>query len=186
MKKIILGTFESRPGAQTLIQHLRQDLNLPQDDISCIYRDSSGEVFEVIETDTEGNDEEELTDEVKNGTLIGGSIGLVGGVAMLLGIIPALGPIFDTNIVVKMIGLGASAIGSLAVGALIGAIIGGIVASLFSGGEADEEEVEALPSKQNHHPDVLVVAHARDEKQVGRAFTFYGASGVEVYTPTLT
>ncbi len=185
MKKIILGTFESRPGAQTLIQHLRRDLNLPQDDISCIYRDStSGEVYEVIDTDIQaGGEREELTNEMKAGSLIGGSIGVVGGVVMLLGIIPALQPIFDTNALVKVIGLGASVLGSLALGALVGAVLGGIIASLFGGGE---DAPEGISSQQSKYPGVLVVAHARDEKQVGRAFTFYGASGVEVYTPTLS
>ncbi len=186
MKKIILGTFESRPGARTLIHHLRKDLNLPEDDISCIYRDSSGEVYEVTDPDTSEEDaEEELTSEVKTGSLIGGSIGVVGGVAMLLGVIPALGPILDTNIFVKVIGLGASAVGSIALGALIGAVIGGITASLFGGSEVEKTN-EASYAPRSSYPGVLVVAHARDEQQVGRAFTFYGASGVEVYTPTLS
>jgi hypothetical protein len=180
MKKIILGTFNSRPGAETLIHHLREDLNVPPDDISCIYRDENGKVFEVLAEDEE-KEEIELAPQVQSGSLAGGTIGALLGIGALVGVVPMLGPVFNGNTLVMVVGMIASAFGMIAVGGLVGAILGGVVASLF-----EDDEEEASTEAEARKNDVLVVAHARDEREVGRAFTFYGANGVEVYTPTLS
>jgi hypothetical protein len=179
MKKIIVGTFESRPGAETLVHHLRQELHVPQDDISFICRDAHGEVFEVIQGDEEGS--EELSYEMKAGSLIGGAGGALAGAVMLFAITPALATIFSMNAVVFGIGMLASAAGTISVGAITGAIIGGVAASFFRQTEVHDEK--EAPQQRDK---VLVVAHARNDKQVGRAFAFHGASGVEIYTPSFS
>lgn len=180
MKKIILGTFDSRPGAETLIHHLRRNLNVPQDDISCIYRTADGEVFEL---DPEDEVEvAELSPMVKTGSLMGGIAGAVVGAALLVGAIPVLGPVFASNTIVMVIGMSVSAFGMMVIGSLIGTVIGGVIASLIERVREEEEEGTDPAARKN---DVLVVAHAQDERQIGRAFTFHGAHGVEVYTPTL-
>jgi hypothetical protein len=181
MKKIILGTFSSRPGAETLIHHLRSSLNVPQDDISCIYRNAEGQVYEFVPEDE--TDVPELAPEVKMGSLVGGTIGAVIGAVLLIGAVPVLGSIFAANTIVMIVGMSVSAFGMMAVGGLIGSVIGGVIASLIERVLTSDEEESSTAAQKN---DVLVVAHARDERQVGRAFTFYGANGVEVYTPTLS
>ncbi len=181
MKKIILGTFSSRPGAETLIQHLRKDLNVPTDDISYIYRNAEGDVYEI-------NPDEEveaasLPDEVKTGSLIGGTVGAIVGAILLVGAIPVLGPVFAGNTLVMIVGMAVSSLGMMVVGGLIGSVLGGVVGSFIQRVRTEEDDEVESHARRN---DVLVVAHASDERQVGRAFTFYGANGVEVYTPTLS
>lgn len=175
MKKIILGTFKSRPRAEILIQHLQGELNLSKDDISCICRTTDGQVYEIEETLPV--EDPSLSREERYGAMLGGFMGSIAGLATLVSIIPAIGPVFARGPIIMAVGIGISALGMVVAGTLSGAVIGGIVGTFFN------STPKGLVRSEDDN-GVLVVAHTRDEEEVGRAFTLYGASGVEVYTPT--
>jgi hypothetical protein len=180
MKKIILGTFGTRGDAETLIKHLYIDLAIPKDDISYVYRNTEGEIFEM---DSDEVAQEPAAKETAMGAMIGGTVGAIAGIATVAGIIPVIGPIFAAGPIIAAFGVGAGAVGLTAAGALTGAIVGGVIAAFMNLSslrtETDAYDDEVLAG------NVLVVTHARNDSEVGQAFKTYGASGVHIYTPSV-
>ena len=179
MKKIILGTFQSREAAERLLAYLSKDLNVANDDISYIYKGQDGGVKEVKSDEVVSNTPAEGA---ATGATVGGSLGALAGIATVVGLIPVIGPVFVAGSLITAIGIGG-ALGTTAAGALTGALAGGVLGALVNLG-APNVEAEEYQSRLQAG-DVLVVVHAEDAEVVQNAFASHNASNIHTYTPTL-
>lgn len=174
MKHMTVGLFSDRANAEKAINRLHNELKIPTDDISYIYRNSDGAVQEVdagkIATDTPAEG-------AGKGAVVGGTIGAIAGLATVAGVIPVIGPLFAAGPLAAALGL-TGALGTTAAGAATGAAAGGIIGALTNLGIGSE--------KAQHYADrvgegdILVAAHTEhDARQV---LTECGAVDTDVYT----
>ncbi len=176
MKKYTLGTFPSRTKAEEAISHLHSELGIATDAISYVYKNTAGEVHEVAAqnvttmTTSEG---------VQKGAVIGGSIGALAGLAAIAGIIPIIGPIVAAGPLIATMGLGASALGTTAAGALTGAAAGSLIGALATLGVSAEkaQEYEDRVIAGN----VLVAVHAPEGSGIVDMMADCGATDIETF-----
>lgn len=153
MKKVIFALFTDIEVADKVINHLHNELHIPNDEISYVYKDKtggkvSGDADEVT-TQTTG---EGAASGATTGGVIGAAIGLI-GVAGLLG---PLGPIVVAGPLATFLGITGAA-GAVVGTGVAGAAIGGLVGALTHMGVSEpvarnfEERVDA--------GDVLVSIH---------------------------
>lgn len=178
MKKVVLGTFPSRERAEALIYYLYNELDIPRDDISYMYKNTEGEIKEFggMEIGSGGEG-------VTTGAVVGGSLGALAGLAAVAGAIPVIGPIFAAGPLFAALGVGG-AVGTAAAGALTGVIAGGVIGALVDLGASESEAREY--EDRVRAGDVLVVVYVEDENKIRYAFTSYKASSVSVHTPVVT
>lgn len=174
MKHMTIGIFSDRGNAEAAINRLHNELNIPNDDISYIYRNLDGDVMEVdaneISTDTPAEG-------AKKGAVIGGTIGALAGIATVMGVIPVIGPLFAAGPLAAALGL-TGAVGTTAAGAATGAAAGGIIGALANLGIGQE--------KAQHYADrvgagdILVAAHT--EADARTIMSECGAVETDLYT----
>ena len=134
MKQLTVGVFASRSNAEEAINRVHKELNISNDNISYVYRNTDGEVKEVdanhVSTDTPAEG-------AGKGAAIGAGIGVLAGIAAIAGIIPVVGPLFAAGPLAAAIGL-TGGLGTAAAGAATGAVAGGIIGALVNLGVGDE------------------------------------------------
>jgi uncharacterized membrane protein len=175
MKKFTVGIFENRENAEKAINRAHNELNIPTDDLSFIYRNSEGEVKEVhtgdIATDTPAEG-------AGRGAAVGATIGALAGLATVAGVIPVIGPLFAAGPIAIALGL-TGAVGTTAAAAATGAIAGGLIGALVNMGVGEENAKRYADRVQSG--DVLVSAYAQDDIDVRALFLDAGALETEGY-----
>lgn len=175
MKKFTIGIFVNREDAEKAINRVHNELSIPSDDISYLYRNTEGEVHEVqpgavsTSTPVEG---------AKQGAVVGGTIGALAGIAAVVGVIPVIGPLFAAGPLAAALGL-TGAVGTTAAGAMTGAAAGGLVGALANMG-VGEERAQRYADRVNAG-DVLVSVYAEEDLDVRALFTDAGAIETESY-----
>jgi len=177
MKHMTIGLFSDRSNAEKAINRLHNELKVPTDDISYVYRNSEGVVQEVdarkIATDTPAEG-------AGKGAVVGGAIGALAGIATVAGVIPLIGPLFAAGPLAAALGL-TGAVGTTAAGAATGAAAGGIIGGLANLGIGQE--------KAQHYADrvgegdILVAAHT--EHDARKVLVECGAVDTDVYSLTV-
>ncbi len=175
MKTMTIGTFAAREDAEKAINKLHNELGIPTDHISYVYRNTDGE---VKEHDADDIARDTVGESTGKGAAVGGTLGALAGLAAFAGIIPVIGPLFAAGPLAAALGFSGAA-GAAVAGGAAGAVAGGIVAVLGRLGLSSEhaqryaDRVEA--------GDILVAAHADADKGAGAVLAEYGASNVESY-----
>lgn len=171
MKQMIVGLFNTRVDAEEAINRLHNELEIPNEEISYMYRNTQGE---MKETDAA---------EVSSGTpLEGATTGAAVGGA-IAGVIPIIGPIIAAGPLVAALGLGAGAVGTAAAGAVTGAAAGGLIGVLTNWGVGESKAHEYEDNVQVGK--VLVAVHAENADDVVDVFSACDASDVNVFAPVV-
>ncbi|MBP7741176.1 MAG: hypothetical protein KA104_00600 [Candidatus Pacebacteria bacterium] len=177
MKKFTVGLFAERSAAEETINRLHNELDIPNEDISYIYRNSQGDIKEVdaddVSTDT-------AVEGAGKGAMIGGTIGAIAGLATVAGIIPVIGPLFAAGPLAAALGL-TGAIGTTAAGAATGAAAGGIIGALTHLGVGEEKAQHYNDRVQAG--DILVTAYS--EEDATEIFRSCGAIETDVYVASV-
>ncbi|MES2994695.1 MAG: DUF1269 domain-containing protein [Patescibacteria group bacterium] len=176
MKKFTVGVFAAREDAEKAINRLHNELTIPNEDISYLYRNSEGEVREVhaehiaTSTPVEG---------AGKGAAVGGAIGALAGIAAVAGVIPVIGPLFAAGPLAVALGL-TGAVGTTAAGAMTGAAAGGLIGALANMG-IGEERAQRYADRVSAG-DILVAAYADEGTDVQSLLTDAGALETETYS----
>lgn len=177
MKNMTIGIFSDRSNAEAAINRLHNELQIPNDDISYIYRNMDGDVVEVEADDISTKTPAEGA---KKGAVIGGTIGAIAGLATVAGVIPVIGPLFAAGPLAAALGL-TGAVGTTAAGAATGAAAGGVIGALANLGIGQEKAQHY--SDRVGAGDILVAAHTEhDARQI---MTESGAVEADIYTLTI-
>ncbi len=157
MKQFTVALFADRSAAEEAINRIHNELNIPNEDISYIYKNKSGEVKEVDASDVSTDTPAEGA---SKGAMIGGTIGALAGLATVAGIIPVIGPLFAAGPLAAALGL-TGALGTTAAGAVTGAAAGGILGALTHLGVGTEKAQHY--SDRVEAGDILVSAYAEED-----------------------
>jgi uncharacterized membrane protein len=179
MKKNVFALFSDADKADGAINYLHNELHVPTDEISFVYKDSSGDKVsgdggDVASTSTA----EGATAGAATGGVIGAVIGLV-GVAGLLG---PFGPIVVAGPLATVLGI-TGAVGTVVGTGVAGAAVGGIVGALTTMGVSEsrarkfEERVAA--------GEILVDVHTDDADAVVSALHKFHPTDIEVVEDNL-
>jgi hypothetical protein len=175
MKQHIVGIFAAREDAEKAINAIHSQVGVSTDDISYVYRNTDGDVVEEDADDVSGTT---VGEGAKKGAVVGGTIGVLAGIATAAGVLPIIGPLFAAGPLASALGL-TGALGTAAAGGLTGAAAGGIIGALVNLGIPEEHakryEDRVLAG------DILVAVHAEDAAEVVRHFEEAGALETEVY-----
>ena len=174
MKKVIFAVFTDIEVADRAINHLHNELHIPNDEISYVYKDKdggkvSGDGDDVTSTSTTAG----AVGGATTGGIIGAAIGLV-GVAGLLG---PLGPVVVAGPLATFLGISGGA-GAVVGTGVAGAAVGGLVGALMNIGVSEpqarnfEERVDA--------GDVLVSIHTKDAEEVTDILGEFNAEEITV------
>jgi len=175
MKKFTVGIFENRENAEKAINRAHNELNIPTDDLSFIYRNSEGQVKEVQTGDIATATPMEGAGQ---GAAVGATIGAIAGLATVAGVIPVIGPLFAAGPLAIALGL-TGAVGTTAAAAATGAIAGGLIGALMNMGVGEENAKRY--ADRVHAGDVLVAAYADETVDVRTLFMDAGAIETEGY-----
>lgn len=172
MKKIIFALFTDIEVADKAINHLHNEVNIPNEEISYVYKDKEGEKMSGDGDDVSSSGAVEgAATGATTGGIIGATIGLV-GVAGLLG---PLGPVVVAGPLATFLGITGGA-GAVVGTGVAGAAVGGLVGALINIGVSEpqarnfEERVDA--------GDVLVSIHTTDEDAVIAILREYNAEEI--------
>lgn len=179
MKKFTIGMFTAREDAEKAINQLHNELDIPTDDLSFIYRNTEGEVKEVSADDIATPT---AVEGAGKGATTGAAIGALAGIAAIAGVIPAIGPLFAAGPLAAALGL-TGALGTAAAGAATGAAAGGLIGALANMGIGQERAQRY--ADRVAAGDVLVSAYADEEIDVRGTLTECGALDVETYAITV-
>ncbi len=186
MKKLTIATFVSPTDAETAITRLQQELNVPSDAISSIYRTDEIAPDEVIHDheDEDGTMQRDILvkEGAGEGAVVGGSLGALAGLATFLGMIPVIGPIFAAGPIVAALGIGAGVVGTTAAGALTGATAGGLVGALTALG-INDKKVSAYQEEVNMG-NILLLVH-KDNPSITDLLNDAGATEVDSFVTTV-
>lgn len=174
MKHFSVGLFPNRSTAEEAINRIHNELKIPTDDISYIYRNSEGEVREVDAGDVASDTPVEGAGK---GAAIGGTIGAIAGLATVAGVIPVIGPLFAAGPLAAALGL-TGAVGATAAGAATGAAAGGLIGALANLGVGEEKAQHY--TDRVYAGDILVSVYS--ETDARPMLIDCGAIEAEVYT----
>jgi uncharacterized membrane protein len=173
MKQLTIGVFADRKAAEEAINRAHKELNIPDDEISYVYKNTQGDVKEVdadaVTTDTPGEG-------AGKGAIIGGVVGAIAGIIGVAGAFPIVGPLVAGGAIATALGL-TGAVGTAAAGAVVGAAAGGIVGALVNLGVGKEHAQHY--EDRVMAGDVLVVTHSEEDART--LFQESGALETEVY-----
>lgn len=175
MKKFTIGMFSAREDAEKAINAVHNTLNIKDDDISYIFKNTEGEVHEVHAGDVTSDTPVEGAGK---GAAIGGALGALAGIAAVAGVIPVVGPLLAAGPLAAALGFGG-ALGTTVAGAATGAAAGGLIGALSNLGVGEEQAKRYADRVQAG--DVLVSVYADDDKDVHQVFMEYGALETEAY-----
>lgn len=176
MKQLTIGVFESRDDAEKAINLVHNELGVPNDDISYVYRNTEGEVKEHDASDISGDT---MGEKAAKGATTGATIGALAGIATVLGVIPVVGPLFAAGPLAAALGLTGAA-GTVAAAAATGAAAGGLIGALTGLGVPQENAQRY--SDRVHAGNILVAVNADMDKDVLAVFAETGALEQQVYT----
>jgi len=177
MKHMTVGLFSDRSNAEAAINRLHNELKIPTDDISYIYRNIDGDVQEVDAGDIASDTPKEGAGK---GAIVGGTIGAIAGLATVAGIIPVIGPLFAAGPLAAALGL-TGAVGATAASAATGAAAGGVIGALANLGIGKEKAQHY--ADRVREGDILIAAHTEhDARSVLEAC---GAVDTDVYSLTV-
>jgi uncharacterized membrane protein len=179
MKHLTTGVFESRDAAEKAINHIHNELNIPNEDISFIYRNTKGEVHEV---DSSAISTATPSEAAASGATIGGTLGTLAGLAVVAGLIPVIGPVIVGGSIAAAIGLGtASAVGTTLAGTAVGAAAGSLVGGLAGMGVGTENAQRYADLVMAG--DILVAVYSTDPANVVLLLDKMGAIEIDKYAP---
>jgi len=178
MSNTIIGTLPSRDAAEALLKELTEQLGIPREEISFVYRSLEGNTHGG-DTTTVGTVSTSDGEGTATGAVVGGSVGALAGIATVMGVIPVIGPIFAAGPLLAAIGLGVGAAGTVAAGALTGALAGGVIGFLTDLGAP--EGVAIQYEERLKGGEVLVAVQREDVHEVERAFRSHGATSVDIF-----
>jgi uncharacterized membrane protein len=179
MKKLTAAIFESRDAAEKAINYIHNEMRVPTDDISFIYRNTEGEVKEVS---SERVTSSTSAEGARKGATIGGTLGVLVGLAVVAGVIPVIGPILAAGPIVTALGI-SGAVGTAAAGALTGAAAGGLIGALANMGIGKENAQRY--ADRVAAGNILVIVYADEGVGITSALKNMGAMEVEAYVPAL-
>jgi hypothetical protein len=174
MKHMTIGIFSDRTNAEKAINQLHNELKVPTDDISYVYRNADGDVQEVdagsvaADTPAEG---------AGKGAMVGGAVGALAGIATVAGVIPVVGPLFAAGPLAVALGL-TGAVGTTAASAATGAAAGGIIGALANLGVGKEKAQQY--ADRVGQGDILVAAHTEHDARA--VLEGCGAIDTDVYS----
>lgn len=174
MKKHIFALFTTTDAADTAINFLHNELGIPTDDISYIYKNDKGETVEGEGSDVATNS---TLEGAESGAITGGVIGAVIGLAAVAGIAGPLGTIVAAGPLASALGL-TGALGATAGAALMGAAAGGLIGALANMG-LGEPKAKAYQDRI-FAGDILVTVSTTETDNVVAALLKHGASDIEV------
>jgi len=169
-----IGIFTDRTNAEAAINRLHNELKVPTDDISYIYKNMEGEVKEVDAGDVAADTPAEGAGK---GAMVGGTIGALAGIATVAGVIPVIGPLFAAGPLATAIGL-TGAVGTTAAGAATGAAAGGVIGALVNLGVGQEQAQQYEDRVKSG--DILVAAHTEHDARA--VLEECGAVDTDVYS----
>lgn len=179
MKQFTIGVFATREDAEKAINAVHNDLHVPHDDISFLYRNTDGEVHEGDAGEISGTT---VGEGAKKGAMVGGTIGALAGLATVAGVIPVIGPLFAAGPLAAALGL-TGAVGATAAAGVTGAAAGGVIGALANMG-VPEENAQRYADRVEAG-NILVAVHAEDSADVTRIFEACGATETNVYALTI-
>src|SRR4051812_25538993 len=148
MKTTTVGVFPNKTRAEQVIHELR-DSGVSDSDISCVYRDSDGDM-------KDSQTGEKVGDGAVKGATTGAVVGAIAGLVVANGILPGLGTLFVAGPLATALGFTGAAATAVA-GAATGAVAGGLIGALTQLGISDTDAMlyETLVRKG----EVLVVVN---------------------------
>lgn len=179
MKKQIFAVFTDIDVADQAINELHNELSIPADDISYVYRDEDGN---KISGDADDVASETPAEGAVSGATTGGVIGAVIGLVASIGVLGPLGPVVVSGPLAAALGL-TGAVGATVSAAAVGAAAGGLLGALMSLGVGEpearkfEERVKA--------GDVLVHVQADDEDTVVDKLREHNAEEITIIADTV-
>lgn len=180
MKKMTLGIFYARDGAEHAIHTLHRDLKIAADDISYLYRNARGEVREVAANAVHYKSP---VDGAMTGALFGATFGAAAGAATIVGAIPVIEPLFAAGLFVSLLGLGTGLFGTVVTAAITGLVAGSLVGALVnliaSSSLSQEYQEQAISG------GVLVAVRAEENRAVESVLAEFGAINVESYSSSI-
>ncbi len=175
-----LGVFNARDGAENAIDALHRNLKIEVGDVSYLYRNADGKVYEVRADEVHRNT---AVERAMIGTLMGALFGAVAGIATVVGVIPVFGPIFAAGPLLNMFGLGAGPFGTtvvaVATGTIVGSFLGAIANVVAYEPKIKEQQDKAIAG------GVLVAVYAQEHHAVEAVLAQFGATTVESYSPSV-
>jgi hypothetical protein len=175
MKRTTIGIFADRGDAEKFINYAHNELKLPHEDISYIYKDIFGNKKEVSTEDVASNT---MGEGAGRGAKTGAVIGALGGIAAIAGVIPVIGPLFVAGPILAALGI-TGAVGATAAGAVTGAAVGGIVGALANMGVGHEKAVEY--QDRVLAGNILVSVNSEKDGEVEASMQEHGALQVNTY-----
>jgi hypothetical protein len=179
MKKTTIGIFAKREDAEKFINYVHNELVVPHEDISYIYKDIFGNEKEV---NTEAIASDTPAEGAEKGAKAGAVLGALGGIAAVVGVIPVIGPLLVAGPLLAALGI-TGAVGATAAGAMTGAAVGGLIGGLLSIGVGKEKAI--VYQDRVLAGDVLVSINSEKDIEVESSMREYGAMEVETYTITV-
>ncbi len=174
MKKIIFALFTDIEVADRAINHLHNELHIPNDEISYVYKDKDGG---KMSGDGDGVSSTGAAEGAAAGAATGGVIGAAVGLIGVAGLLGPLGPVVVAGPLATFLGITGGA-GAVVGTGLAGAAVGGLVGALMNMGASEpqarnfEERVDA--------GDVLVSIHTTNEKDVTEILREFNAEEITV------
>jgi uncharacterized membrane protein len=173
MKQLTIGIFADRHAAEEAINRLHNELHIPNEEISYIYKNTEGDVKEVdashVSTDTP-------VEGAGKGAVIGGVLGAIAGIVGIAAAFPVVGPLVAGGAIASALGL-TGAVGTAAAGAVVGAATGGLVGALTHLGVGEEHA--------QHYQDLVmagdVLVSIHSDKDASSVFKDSGAIETQVY-----
>lgn len=149
MKNTTIGVFPNRVRAEEAIKELR-DSGISDTDISCIYRDSEGDM-------KDSQSGEKLGEGATKGAGTGAVVGAIAGLVVANGILPGLGTLFVAGPLATALGF-TGAVATTVAGAATGAVAGGLIGALSELGISKEDA--ALYEKHIEGGEVVVITRS--------------------------
>jgi hypothetical protein len=175
MKSLTIGAFEHREDAEKAINRLHNELKIPNDDISYVYRSTEGELKEY---DADDIARDTMGESAGKGAAVGGTLGALAGIAAFAGALPVIGPLFVAGPLAAALGFSGAA-GAAVAGGATGAIAGGIIGALGRLG-VSKEHAKRYEDRVSAG-DILVTAYSKDGNDAALILSDSGATDVESY-----
>jgi outer membrane lipoprotein SlyB len=177
MKTITTGIFTSRNDAEKAIQKLQEKLSIPKSDISFVYQNNERDIDEDTKVASGEVESSPSGDATVAGAVMGGSLGVLAGIAAVTGLIPVVGPIFAAGPLLTSLGIGIGAVGTATA---TGAVAGGLLGALVEWGVPEERAREY--ERRVEAGDIFVTVSAEQGVHVTDVLTSNRAHSVDSYS----
>lgn len=176
MKKHTIGVFAAREDAEKAINYIHNEFNVPNEEISYVYKNTAGQIAEV---DADEVSSDTPMEGAGKGASAGAVLGAIAGVAVAAGVAPVIGPLLVAGPLLTALGV-TGVVGSAAAGAVSGAAVGGLIGALMNLGVGEEKAQKY--QDQVAAGNILVAVHTETENDIESVFIQNNATDVETYT----